>query len=293
MSLNITPYFHEETKQQLSFLDITSQISSFGPSVGYIVSKQLQDQLAHSLGYRPANAGGGGEEDDSRNDVSVADSLESRAESENDHVKMPKKKSKKKLSSYRKHKKSSKVVEPVPQMIQVTRTDPYDVADFDPLLFAMMQAYAKEMANMQLHLLTGNQQAHSMKELVTNAYRYRLTNAGEEEDSRNDVSMADSLRSMKNESRTKSENDHVKTPQSSFHKHKKSAFVEHVPEKYQVTRADPYEAEFDPYLFATRRVFAKEMANARLILGDHHDVVTEKIMKKDTIPKLCAGLADM
>jgi len=242
------PHFYEETLLLLLndvtgqlIEDMTSHITSLGPSVGYVVSTQMQDELAHALDklvtdtcrHRLANAGGG-EEEDTYNFAAV---------------------------------------ELVQGKKQATRTDPY-VADFDPLLSAMRRVYAKEMASTQRHYsLTGNQLqlAHSMEELVTDVYKYRLANAGagagEGDDSRNDVTMADS---NSNESRSISKNDPVNMPQKKskkkltfpHKKHTKLAIVEYVPEK-----------KFDPYLFAMRREYAKKKANTRF------DAVMEKIIQ--------------
>lgn len=44
--------------------------------------------------------------------------------------------------------------------------------------------------------------------------------------------------------------------------------------------------DFDLYLLEMRGVYAQETANSCLVLGEQHDAIMEKIMKKNTIPEL-------
>ena len=71
----------------------------------------------------------------------------------------------------------------------------------------------------------------------------------------------------------------MKSKKKSF---RKKSVEEPVLERKQVKWMDQIAADFDPYLFEMRRMYAKEMANVRLAM-DEHTLVMEKIMHENTM----------
>uniref|UniRef100_A0A7S1CRR9 Uncharacterized protein n=1 Tax=Skeletonema marinoi TaxID=267567 RepID=A0A7S1CRR9_9STRA len=238
-----SPYIDEENK---SFLD---HVTSFGDSLG-----ELGETIAHTLGF----SYGDEETDastlsiisDSRNDVS--DEVSLRYESKRSN----------------KSKKNENRVDPEGDYLQQNLRNIYKSQQ------TKHKNTKKVVENDDLSLDLGSTTSDDMSLSTSNSielnnyYSQSECSTFEEKPLTSCLRPASALKKPTKKSKKKS--------------FLKKSVEEPVGEKKQVKWMDQIAADFDPYLFEMRRVYAKEMANVRLAMNEHN-VVMEKIMNENTM----------